>query len=191
MVKQLVQYSLLLGAFVLPSAFPAFAQTSPQELVSQVKRAVVIVTTYDNQKKPLQQGSGFFISSNRIVTNFHVVESAKEIRIKTFTGETVSVVTVVAKDRQADLAILQSAAPCRETSSLQVANIFPATHESLVVVNNSKGPLWKVTVGKVAATWNFEDLGTKMQITATLAPSSAGPVVHLQGHMMGIAAMDR
>jgi len=189
-VKQPVQNSVLLVAFLLLSAFPAFAQTSPQQLVSQVKRAVVIVTTYDAQKNPLRQGSGFFIGSNRLVTNFHVVESAREIRIKTFTGETASVEIVVAMDRQADLAILQISAPCREISSLDVANISPATRESLGVVNNAKGPLWKVTVG-TAATWNFEDLGTKMQITASLALTNAGPVVRLQGHMMGIAAMDR
>jgi S1-C subfamily serine protease len=170
-------------AFFLLSAFPAFAQTSPQELVSQVKRAVVIVTAYDQLGNPLGHGTGFFISSDRIVTNFYVVESAKEIRIKTFTGETVSGVTVVEMDRQADLAILQISAPCRETSSLQVSQ-----GESLLVVSNARSSHWKVTAGQVAATWNFEDLVTRMQITASLTPgSSGGPVVNLQGHLIGIA----
>jgi S1-C subfamily serine protease len=189
-VKQLVQYSLLLGAFLLLCPFTASAQTSPPELVSQVKRAIVIVSTYDDQKNALQQGSGFFISSDRIVTNFHVVESAKEIRIKAFTGETVSVLTVVAQDRQADLAILQIPAPCRETSSLAVADIGPAKSNGLVVVTNPSGS-WRVTTDHSGAAWHFENLHTNMQITASLAPGGrVDPVVKIQGHVIGKAVLE-
>jgi S1-C subfamily serine protease len=177
-------------ALVLVSSFSASAQTAPQELVSQVKRAVVIVTTYDQHANALQQGSGFFISADRIVTNFHVIDSARQILIKTFNGETVPVESVVASDTQADLAILQIGAPCHDTTSLQVADISPAEGDSLVVVSNPKGSSWKVTAGQVAATWNFEHLGSRMQITASLKPgSSGGPVVNLQGHVIGIAVM--
>jgi S1-C subfamily serine protease len=180
----------LVVALVLISSLSASAQTAPQELVAQVKRAVVIVTTYDQNSNALQQGSGFFISSDRIVTNFHVVDSAKQIRIRTFSDETVPVESIVAADSQADLAILQLGAPCHDTTSLQVADITPAEGDSLVVVSNPKGSTWKVTAGQVAATWNFEHLGSRMQITASLKPgSSGGPVVNLQGYLIGIAVM--
>jgi S1-C subfamily serine protease len=182
---------------VLVGTVSAFAQTPktqdqtpPQELVSQVKRAVVIVTTYDEHLNALQQGSGFFISPARVVTNFHVIDSAKQIRIKTFNGETVQVHSVLASDKQADLAILQIAALCRDTTTLEVSDISPAEGDSLVVVSNPKGSSWKVTAGQVATTWNFEHLGSRMQITASLKPgSSGGPVVNLQGHVIGIAVM--
>jgi serine protease Do len=189
--KTSLQNSLLLVAFLLVRAFATFAQTPPQELVSQVKRAVVIVTTYDQYANPLQQGSGFFIASDRIVTNLHVVESAKEIRVKTFTGETVSAQSVVAKDRLADLAIFQISAPCRETTSLQVSEISSLQGESPLVVSNPKGSHWKVTAGQVAGTWNFEDVGSRMQITVSLvAGSGNGPVVNLQGHVIGTPVRD-
>jgi S1-C subfamily serine protease len=186
-----VKSSLLaFAALILVSSFSAVAQTAPQELVAQVKRAVVIVTTFDQNSNALRQGSGFFISSERIVTNFHVIDGAKQISIKTFSGETVRVETVVASDTQADLAILEIGAPCHDTTSLQVADISPAEGDSLVVVSNPKGSNWKVTAGQVAATWNFEHLGSRMQITASLKPgSSGGPVVNLQGHVIGIAVM--
>jgi S1-C subfamily serine protease len=184
-------------AFVLFASASTFAQNSqptdqiaPQELISQVKRAVVIVTTYDQHSNALQQGSGFFISPERVVTNFHVVDSAKQIRIKTFKGDTVTVQTVLASDSRADLAILQIASPCHDTTSLQVSDIAPVEGQSLMVVSNPKGSSWKVSAGQVATTWNFEHLGSRMQITASLKPgSSGGPVVNLQGHVIGIAVM--
>lgn len=155
-----------------------------------MKRAVVVVTTYNKESQALQQGSGFFISPETIVTNFHVINAAHQIRIKTFAGETVTVKTVTAVDGQADLALLQLSSPCRDTASLQVSAVSPVEGESLLVVSNPKGGAWKVTAGRVATTWNFEHLGTRMQITASLKPgSSGGPVVNLQGYVIGIAAM--
>ena len=175
---------------LLITACSTSAQTPPQELVNQVKRAVVIVTTFDQHTKPLQQGSGFFIAPDRVVTNFHVIKSATEIRIKTFNGETVSVKTVLASDVHADLAILLIGTPCLDTTSLQVADILPVEGERLMVISNPKGSRWKVSAGQVGTTWNFEHLGSRMQITASLAPgSSGGPVVNLQGHVIGIAVM--
>jgi len=189
-----VRKIFLSAIVVLVATVSTFAQnqsqTAPQELVAQVKRAVVVVTTYDEHSNALQQGSGFFISPARVVTNFHVIDSAKQIRIKTFNGETVQVHSVLASDKQADLAILQIANQCRDTTSLQVSDITPVEGESLIVVSNPKGSSWKVTVGQVATTWNFEHLGSRMQITASLKPgSSGGPVVNLQGHVIGIAVM--
>jgi len=179
-----------LSLVLLTIAISSLAQSPPQELVSEVKRAVVVVTTYDKTGHPLKQGSGFFISADQLVTNFHVVDDSAEIRVKTFSGEVALVRSIVASDRQADLAILKIATPCHDTTSLEVADITPAEGESLIVVSNPKGNDWKVTAGRVGTTWNFEHLGSRMQITASLAPgSSGGPVVNLKGHVIGIAVM--
>lgn len=172
------------------SAVFVVGQTPPQNLVSQVKRAVVVVTTFDHSGKQLRQGSGFFIDSDRIVTNYHVIDAAGEVRIKTFNGSTTSVKTILATDKMADLTILQIESPSTDTTSLEVSDVSPAEGESLLVVSNPKGSLWKVSSGQVGATWNFEHLGSRMQITASLAPgSSGGPVVNLKGHLIGIAVM--
>ena len=188
MRKTTLLFSLAL--VLITTAVNSLAQTPPQELVSQVKRAVVVVTTYDKTDHALKQGSGFFISADRLVTNAHVVENAEEIRLQTFCGEIVRVKTVVASDQQADLAILHIDVPTRDTTSLEVADLKPAEGESLIVVSNPKGSNWKVTAGRVGTTWDFEHLGSRMQITASLAPgSSGGPVVNLKGHVIGIAVM--
>ncbi len=178
----------LLTLLVLATA--TYAQAPPQELVSQVKRAVVIVSALDQNGKLFRQGSGFFIDPNTIVTNLHVIESANRIQIKTFNGLEKTIQSVISSDAKADLAIMQIDAPVADTSSLHVTDIAAAEGDGVVVVSHPKGSRWKVTSGRVGATWNFEHLGSRMQITASLAQgSSGGPVVNLQGHLIGIAVM--
>ena len=188
MLKTLPQKIVVgLSFLLISSCFSTFAQTSPQELVLQVKHAVVVVTVYDKYGQPLQQGSGFFIASDRIVTNLHETNATTEIRIKTFTGETALVQNVVANDPRYDLTILQINSPCHDTTSLQVANT--STNEGLD--SNQMHSAWKVTVSKVGPTWNFEHLDSRMQITAGLAVGSSGDVfVKLRGYVVGNAVTD-
>jgi Trypsin-like serine proteases, typically periplasmic, contain C-terminal PDZ domain len=153
----------------------------------QVKHAVVVVTTYDEYQQPLQQGSGFFIASDRIVTNHHTITSAREIRIKSFTGETALVKDIFATDPRSDLAILQINSHCHDTTSLQVADISANEGDGLLSVGNQVSAGWKVSAGKVGATWNFEHLESRMQVTAGLVVGSSGEVlVKLRGYMVGI-----
>jgi serine protease Do len=186
---RVVRNSSLFG-ILLMFATVASAQTPPQELVSHVKRAVVVITTHNAKGTALQQGTGFFITPERLVTNLHLVRSATDIRIQTFNGSTASVKSIVVTDEKSDLAILQLNSPCPGTTTLQVDELHAPEGEKVMVVSNPRGSLWKVTVGQVGATWNFEHQGTRMQITASLKPgSSGGPVVNLQGHVVGVAAM--
>jgi hypothetical protein len=89
------------------------------EKMASLKRAVVIVTTYDDHGCPFLQGSGFFIASDRIVTNLHVISHASEIRIKTFAGKTFTVQAVLATDGDADLALLKMDIPCPDATTLR------------------------------------------------------------------------
>jgi len=73
-------------------------------MIRRFQRAVVVVTTYDDRGKPLLQGSGFFIASDRVVTNSHLIRHASQIRVKTFDGATVTVQTVLAFSDKTDLA---------------------------------------------------------------------------------------
>ncbi len=181
----------LLSLLVLPVITAStYAQAPPQELVAQVKRAVVVVSALDQNGKPFRQGSGFFIDPNTIVTNLHVIESAQRIQIKTFNGIEKTIQSVASSDAKADLAIMRLDTPVSDTTSLEVTDITAAEGDGVVVVSHPKGSRWKVTAGRVGTTWNFEHLGSRMQITASLAPgSSGGPVVNLQGHLIGIAVM--
>ena len=180
--------SLLLLAIL--SCVSVAAQTPSSEVVARAKRAVVLITTYDNHGKPQQQGSGFFLTFDRVVTNLHVINSASEIRISTFTGSRALVDSVLAIDKVSDLALLQLKAPCSDVATLGLEDVQPLKGDSVIVISNPLGSRWHVTVGEVGAIWDFFDIGERMQITAGLLPgSSGGPVLNLQGRVIGIAAM--
>ena len=53
----------------------ANAQT-PQQIAKKALAATVLLTMEDANGKPLGLGSGFFVDTNLIATNFHVIEGA-------------------------------------------------------------------------------------------------------------------
>ena len=168
----------------------ATAQRPSLEKLAQLKHAVVIVTTYDDRGNPLLQGSGFFITPERVVTTLHVINHASRIRIETFAGQTVSAISVLASDVNSDLALLQIDEPHRGTTTLQVEYAAPFEGESIFVLSNPLGSYWKTTRGRVGTMWNLSGTGLRLQITASLRPgSSGGPVLNKQGRVIGVAAM--
>ena len=182
--------SSLLSLLIVSSVSVFAAEAPAPELVARVKRAVVLITTYNAQGKPDKQGSGFFLTPDRVVTNLHVIDSASLIRISTFTGRKVLVDSVLATDKASDLALLQLNAPCQDVTTLGLAEVEPRKGEPVIVVSNPLGRRWQVTVGEVGPIWDFFDMGTRLQITAGVLPgSSGGPVLNFQGRVIGIAAM--
>ena len=181
---------LIAAVFVLFAASPNPARELSRKKIDSFKQAVVIVTTYDDHGKPLLQGSGFFITPDRIVTNLHVISHAREIRITTFAGKTFTVQTIVATDAGSDLALLQMEASCSNATPLPVEDESPPEGESIILLSNPQGSRWKVIPGRVGRTWQFENIGRRIQISADVFPgSSGGPVLNQQGQVVGIAVM--
>jgi hypothetical protein len=171
------------------AASPLAAHELGDKKIASLKRAVVIVTTYDNRGCPLLQGSGFFIAPDRIVTNLHVIGNAHEIRIETFAGQTFTVQTIIATDAGSDLALLQVKG-LLTNDVLQVESATPAEGESIILLSNPRGSHWKVSHGRVGRVWLFENIGNRLQITAGIFPgSSGGPVLNQEGQVVGIAVM--
>jgi serine protease Do len=187
-LSSLTGIAILLAATCFIAASVSAHESAPNQ-IAQLKRAVVIITTYDAQGKPLLQGSGFFIDPEEVVTNLHVIKGASQIRIETFAGTTVTVQAVAATNETTDLALLRIARPCPDSAFLQLA---PATveGESIMLVSNPQGSRWKVTRGNVGLLWEFGGLGTRLQISAAISPgSSGGPVVNERGQVIGIASL--
>jgi S1-C subfamily serine protease len=182
-------FSILLTAVVLfCAAFEVPAHERPKLKLDNLKRAVVIVTTFDRAGQPLLQGSGFFITPNEIVTNNHVITNAHVIQIKTFAGNTFSVQTVIATDAAVDLALLSVSV--RSEVVLAVAGAPPREGESITLLSNPQGCQWRVTRGEARRVWQFASTGNRLQITAGVFPgSSGGPVLNERGQVVGIAVM--
>ena len=106
------------------------------DLVERVKPAVVYIVTTIRGKKEMGQGSGFFVRSDQIISNWHVVEDAQSILVKTAQGEILKVKSVVATDRVHDLALLQLETPVEGISTLEIAPSSP--REGAILCFNSR-----------------------------------------------------
>jgi S1-C subfamily serine protease len=192
---RLVAFLFLAGLCCAPlaAAKPNSSRASLEpsaEMLARVKRAVVLITTYDQRGTPEKQGSGFFLTADRVVTNLHVVNTASQIRISTFTGKTFTADLILAADKNSDLALLQLSAPCSDATALTLAEVEPLQGAPVMLVSNPLGAHWRVTAGEVGPPWSFFEIGERLQITADVLPgSSGGPVLNLEGRVIGIAVM--
>ena len=63
---------LLLGSIPVAAETKA-ASPSPEVIYSRCKASVVTILTFDKNRAPLSQGSGFVVAKNRVLTNYHVL----------------------------------------------------------------------------------------------------------------------
>lgn len=167
---------------------PSLEKPSPERL-SALKRAVVIVTTFDMQDKPLLQGSGFFITSDCVVTNMHVIKDAERIRITTFDRKVSTALKVIAANEKDDLALLRVESSLTN-DILELEDTAAVEGDEIAVLSSPQGSPWKITRGQVGLLWAFGGSSGRIQITASILPgSSGGPVVNEQGRVVGVAAM--
>src|SRR5262249_47807474 len=86
-----------------PSA-PAATAASLEDLVSRASPAVVVVETSSGR------GSGFFVTSDTIVTNVHVVSSYTSVTVRRPDGSTTTA-RVEAQSAPFDIAVLRASNP--------------------------------------------------------------------------------
>jgi S1-C subfamily serine protease len=180
----------LVSAFAPPPATDARTAGPPSRLVEHVKRAVVVVNSYDERGRLLSQGSGFFVRQTQITTNLHVVGAAARVEVVTFGGRVCAVEGVVALDGRRDLALLQLGGAAEGVRPLAFVESAPPAGEEVFVVSNPRGSLWEVSRGTTLAPREFPELGPLVPFTAAVARgSSGGPVVDLRGRVVGVATM--
>ncbi len=66
---------ILFFSILLFSAPLIFAQDFLPQLVRRIKPSAVAIETFDAKGATLSRGSGFFIASDKIITNRHVIEN--------------------------------------------------------------------------------------------------------------------
>jgi len=182
-------FCLLLLLF-LPAPIRASQDLLP-DLVRRIKPSAVAIETYDSHGEKLSRGSGFFVDSDRIVTNRHVIEGAYRAEIHTSTGAVYPVKGVLAVDAEGDIALLKiDVPPTNQIRPLPLDKTSPQEGESVVVIGNPLGLEGSVTNGIVSAVRDIPTFGRIIQITAPISAGSSGsPVVNMQGQVIGIATL--
>ena len=181
----LVMLLLLLGA----SGETVRAQEDLPALIKKIQPAVVTIIGYNADDKHIRLGSGFFVSEDgQVITAWHVLQGVARAELKLPRGERYPLTTVLAEDQKADLLKLSVHIP-GGTPFLKVADIRPQVGEHVLVVGSPMGLEESVSEGLVSAIRNIKDRGEFLQISAPISPgSSGGPVVNLQGRVIGVAA---
>jgi Tfp pilus assembly protein PilF len=168
----------------------AKAQDILPELVRRIKPSAVAIETFDSRGEKLSRGSGFFIETDRIVTNRHVLEGAFRAEVHSSTGAVFPVKGVLAVDAEGDLAVLKIDPPAPAIRPLPLDKTSPQEGESVVVIGNPLGLEGSVTNGIVSAVRDIPTFGRIIQITAAISSGSSGsPVVNMQGQVIGIATL--
>jgi serine protease Do len=134
-------------------------------------------------------GSGVVIAENRILTNAHNLHG-DEVTVTFADGRTADA-TAVGVDTDGDLAVLE--APTDGAPALELGADAPGIGAPLVALGNPNGHGPRVTFGFVSGTGRSfrgprgRRVAGAVEHTAPLMPgSSGGPVVDLEGRLIGI-----
>ena len=146
------------------------------DLVERVMPSIVLIET-DNSR-----GSGFFVSSKgEILTNYHVIKNAYNIRVSTKEGKKFNA-QIKDYDSNNDMAliIINSSA----TPFLKISPVLPRQGESVIAIGNPKGLEGTVSNGIISA---FRENNKWVQFTAPISPgSSGGALINLRGEVVGM-----
>ena len=200
-VRQFVQQPL--------TPTPQVAQQSGGLTISQIyNRAApgvvqitshVVTTTTDIFGNQLPQeakalGSGFVVDkAGHVVTNYHVVQGARSIRVSFSNHHSVKA-TLVGSDPTTDVAVLKVDVPARGLSPLQLGNSDDLrVGDSVVAIGNPFGFTRTVTAGIVSALQrqiqspNFHPIGHIIQTDAAINEgNSGGPLLDARGQVIGV-----
>ena len=185
-IKSSLSYvSLVLFPFFQVVA--AYALT-PQEIAKKALDSTVLLVMEDASGQPLGVGSGFFVQSNQIATNFHVIEGAARGTAKRVGQDTVfSIEGFTAMDEDGDLAIIQ-------VSDAQIRSLPLADSDAVVVgdtayvVGNPKGFLEGTFSHGLISAIRQLDARKLFQLTAPISSgNSGGPVLNDNGEVIGVA----
>ncbi|MFL6212037.1 MAG: S1C family serine protease [Pyrinomonadaceae bacterium] len=183
MRKHLAAYILLL-LIGLPVVQ---AQDDLAALNKRVQPAVVILKTYDKERREIAIATGFFISGGVLVTNKHVISDAAFVEVITSTQTSIDADFIIAQDDKSDLAVLTLSAGHRSSQSLTLANTEPDIGARVIVIGNPRGLGWTLSEGIVSGWRDFEDAGLRLQISADISPGSSGsPVLNMRGEVVGV-----
>lgn len=140
--------------------------------IEKVKKSVVMIEVYDSSGKIIGTGSGFCAFKNDlIVTNFHVIKGAYEIKVITNDKEIYNATKIAVFDYQHDLAILQTNA---NLSPLKFGYDYEIkTGKNIKTIGSPLGELNTMSTGIISNA----DNNSGIQISASISHGSSGGVL--------------
>lgn len=180
------RYSTVIALLSLFVCHSIPAQTDVSDLVARLGPSVVLIRTFDANGRPLTQGSGFLLQDKRVVTNTHVVRGAANVEVLDSTGRLIGATQYAeALSNTVDVAILPRVQT--DQPGLALAQGDPRVGTAIIAIGAPEGLQNTVSNGIVSAV-RMVDTQRLIQISAAISEgSSGGPVVSLNGDVIGVA----
>lgn len=166
---------------------------APHSIYEKACTFTAEIHIYNDAGRESGIATGFFVTEDGIlITNYHVIENARYIRIKTQDGSVYDVTSVLGYDKAKDIAILLTDAT--DTAFALTAAGDVRVGDSVYVLGSTLGLTGTFTNGMVSAVDRVLDEKHNgvgyLQITAPIAKgNSGGPVLNDAGNVVGIASM--
>ena len=173
--------------FCRVSTAPAQTTLPAEDIAEKALAATVYLEMQDQNGKPLGFGSGFFVRSNLIATNYHVIEGAAKGTAKLVDKYTTyDIEGVTATDKVNDLALLKVATYGIKTLSLGNSDAV-RIGETVYVTGNPKGLEGTFSKGVISSR-RGKYTKERLQMTAPISRgSSGGPVLNREGEVIGVS----
>jgi len=145
----------------------------------------------DRKMKQQSLGSGFITSKDGyIITNYHVVDQAEEIKVKLSDGREFKA-KVLGRDEATDLALIKITEPSGNLPVLVLGDSQKMrVGDWVLAIGNPFGLEHTVTQGIISATGRAIGSGPYDDFLQTDAPinpgNSGGPLINLRGEVVGI-----
>ena len=171
------------------------------DVVEAVMPGVVGVLNYQIPKTGKQEpklagsGTGFIYTENGyVITNQHVVEGAKQLKVTLHSGETVDAVLVGA-DIQTDVAVLRiqkeglKALPIGDSAKMRVGEFVLAIGDP-ISADELSGSVTFGILSALSREINIEGFVNEyMQTDAAVNPgNSGGPLINMRGEVIGVTS---
>ncbi len=186
LITALLFLTLLLSGKTAVPAIP-----TSEEIAQQALSSTVLLTMTDADDRVMAYGSGFFVLSNVIATNFHVIDGAHGGTARRVAqNKSYTLKQILKSDEIQDLALIEVSAPDVEplpigdsgSQSLRIG-------AKVYVAGNPLGYWWGTfSEGIVSARRRWNDGADRLQMTAPISPgSSGGPVLNERGEVIGVS----
>jgi hypothetical protein len=169
---------------MLTSSTPPDVKLTPPQIAKSGNRAIVTVTGFDRNDKPISQGIGYIHSSSGIIiTSFTAIRGASSVTIQTAAGDELSVIALMGYSPERDLAalaVLEGSLPALDSGATEVVE-----EGDPVVVIGADNAISKGAVGARRAVGGVD----LIQITAPApvgAPPVGAPVLNERAQVIGI-----
>ena len=186
-------YGTIILIWTVVNIFRFAGSFAPAPDVPQFAEDALAATVYlemtDAQVLPISYGSGFFVSQEHIVTNYHVIAGAAHGTAK-IVGKTKTylIQKIIAIDVDNDLALLQITIPGVKPLRLG-DNDKVRIGDQVYVAGSPKGLEGTFSDGIISRISRAEGK-EYLQMTAPISPgSSGGPVLNSEGKVIGVAFM--